>query len=106
MLFKLWNPFSPPTPDRSSGKTIEQSTIQKPFTEEILHLLQKDYKTIPVSIPHGSDASKQIQKALNTARDSDTPIKVILPKGKYTLKNKATYHGYKGNSNIIIDGGI
>ncbi|WP_440969868.1 hypothetical protein ACSS6N_18625 [Peribacillus frigoritolerans] len=140
VLFKLWNPFSPPTPDRSSGKTVEQSTIRKPFTEEILHLLQKDYKTIPVSIPHGSDASKQIQKALNTARDSDTPIKVLLPKGKYTLKKslhiysntwlkipsktilqkadsnndimllngdfKATYHGYNGNSNIIIDGGI
>ncbi|WP_160725745.1 glycosyl hydrolase family 28-related protein [Bacillus sp. USDA818B3_A] len=72
--------------------SLEPTTINNSFEDNVLKLFEKDYKIVKVSFPKGSNPSKQIQKALNLAKDSKTSIKVIIPKGKYTLKD--TLHIY------------
>lgn len=51
------------------------------------------YKEIPVTISEGDDPRDKIQAALNKAKTSTEPIKVIVPSGIYTLRD--VLHVYK-----------
>ncbi|MFP3125348.1 hypothetical protein OH784_21915 [Ectobacillus funiculus] len=78
VLLQQWKPLAEKIQEK-------EGPAEKPF-EEISQLLDRDYKIITVSFPKKSDPSKQIQKALNLAKNSKIPIKVIIPEGSYTLK--------------------
>jgi hypothetical protein len=73
-------------PSENSGKHTENPPIET-FQDEVIKLFERDYKTIKVTFTKDSDPSKQIQKALNLAKKAQQPIKVVIPKGTYIVKD-------------------
>jgi hypothetical protein len=71
--FQLWNSLK------------DEPIKKKNYKNEVLQLLKRKYKTINVTFPKYSDPSTQIQKALDLAKNSKKPIKVVIPPGDYTL---------------------
>jgi hypothetical protein len=63
-----------------------QSAHAADFTDPIIALESKAYTTVNVdNISSDLDATTEIQTALNKAKNSPTPIKVVVKKGTYTI---------------------
>ncbi|PKR82509.1 hypothetical protein [Heyndrickxia camelliae] len=54
-------------------------------TNKSINMFKLNYKIIQVNFPSNSDPTQQIQQALNTAKNSRQPIKVLIPEGNFVL---------------------
>lgn len=71
-----------PTSNTSKPAAIQKT---KSFDAKVLGLLDKDYEMIEVIFSDDVDPTTTIQNALNKAKNSKKPIKVMVPSGKYKL---------------------
>ncbi|PKG22103.1 glycoside hydrolase family protein [Niallia nealsonii] len=71
-------------PNTNTSKPAAIKKI-KPFDAKVLGLLDKDYEMIEVTFSDDVAPTTTIQNALNKAKNSKEPIKVIVPSGKYKL---------------------
>ncbi|GKU83426.1 glycoside hydrolase family 55 protein [Niallia sp. NCCP-28] len=68
----------------NTSKPLVQKN-NKPFDAKVLELLDKDYKIMELTFYPNADPTIIIQNALNEAKNSTKPIKIIVPPGQYKL---------------------